>query len=106
MSVPAKMEPPTLPVGAPSGDGARIGRFRWSICGLLFFSVAINYIDRNIIGILKGPLSKELGWGETDYAHVASAFQFAYAFGYLFGGRMMDRIGTKRGLAFAVGGWS
>jgi ACS family hexuronate transporter-like MFS transporter len=82
------------------------GNFRWSICGLLFFSVAINYIDRNIIGILKGPLSKELGWGETDYAHVASAFQFAYAFGYLLGGRLMDKIGTKRGLAFAVGGWS
>jgi len=83
-----------------------VGRFRWSICGLLFFSVALNYIDRNIIGILKGPLSKELGWGETDYAHIASAFQFAYAFGYLFGGRMMDRIGIKRGLPLAVAVWS
>jgi MFS transporter, ACS family, hexuronate transporter len=83
-----------------------VGRFRWAICSLLFFSVAINYIDRNIIGILKKPLSDELGWSETDYAHIAAAFQFAYAFGYLFGGRLVDRIGVKRGLMFAVGGWS
>lgn len=91
------------PVPAPA---AKIGRFRWSICGLLFFSVALNYIDRNIIGILKGPLSKELGCSETDYAHIASAFQFAYAFGYLFGGRLMDWIGVKRGLPIAVLLWS
>src|SRR5215217_5424795 len=84
----------------------KVGHFRWSICGLLFFSVALNYIDRNIIGILKGPLSKELGWSETDYAHIASAFQFAYAFGYLFGGRLMDRIGVRRGLPLAVMVWS
>ena len=83
-----------------------VGRFRWTICGLLFFSVAINYVDRNIIGILKMPLSKELGWGETDYAHIASAFQFAYAFGYLFGGRFMDWLGVKRGLPLAVLLWS
>lgn len=83
-----------------------VGRFRWAICGLLFFSVAINYIDRNIIGILKMPLSKELGWGETDYAHIASAFSFAYAFGYLFGGRLMDWLGVKRGLPLVVLAWS
>lgn len=91
---------------APSSPPAKVGHFRWSICALLFFSVAINYIDRNIIGILKGPLSKNLGWSETDYAHIASAFQFAYAFGYLLGGRLMDRIGVKRGLPIAVGLWS
>lgn len=82
------------------------GQFRWAICGLLFFSVAINYVDRNIIGILKGPLSKELGWSETDYAHIASAFQFAYAFGYLLGGRLMDKVGIRRGLPIAVAVWS
>jgi MFS transporter, ACS family, hexuronate transporter len=85
---------------------AAVGNFRWMICGLLFFSVAVNYIDRNIIGILKMPLSKELGWGETDYAHIASAFSFAYAFGYLFGGRIMDWIGVKRGLPIFVLLWS
>lgn len=82
------------------------GNVRWTICSLLFFSVALNYIDRNIIGILKMPLSRELGWSETDYAHVAAAFQFAYAFGYLLGGRLMDRIGIKRGLPWAVALWS
>ncbi|HLP25597.1 MAG TPA: MFS transporter, partial [Acidobacteriota bacterium] len=93
---------------SPAPEGARPsgGQFRWSICGLLFFSVALNYIDRNIIGILKGPLSQELGWSETDYAHIASAFQFAYAFGYLLGGRLIDRIGIKRGLPLAVAVWS
>ncbi|HVU35511.1 MAG TPA: MFS transporter [Opitutaceae bacterium] len=87
--------------GASAGGG-----FRWVICGLLFGSVAVNYIDRNIIGILKMPLSKELGWTENDYGHIAAAFQVAYAFGYLLGGRMMDRIGVKRGLPLAVGLWS
>jgi len=82
------------------------GNFRWVICGLLFFSVAVNYIDRNIIGILKMPLSKEFGWRETDYASVVAAFQFAYAFGYLFGGRLMDWIGVKRGLPWVVLLWS
>ena len=106
MSRPVPAASPATSPPAPGNADARIGVFRWSVCGLLFFSVAINYIDRNIIAILKGPLSKELGWGETDYAHVAAAFQFAYAFGYLLGGRMMDRIGTKLGLAIAVGGWS
>ena len=76
------------------------------VCALLFFSVAVNYIDRNIIGILKMPMSRQFGWGETDYAHIASAFQLAYAFGYLFGGRFMDRFGVKRGLPLAVVLWS
>ncbi len=82
------------------------GRFRWTICGLLFGSVALNYIDRNIIGILKQPLSDELRWSERDYAHIASAFQMAYAFGYLFGGRVVDRLGVKRGLPWFVFLWS
>lgn len=101
MSLASSSRPVVSPTQASS-----VGYFRWSICGLLFLSVAVNYIDRNIIGILKGPLSQELGWSETDYAHIASAFQFAYAFGYLFGGRMMDRLGLKRGLPLAVGLWS
>ena len=82
------------------------GNYRWFICGLLFFSVAINYIDRNIIGILKMDLSRELGWSESDYSHVASAFQLAYAFGYLLGGRIIDWLGVKRGLPWFVFLWS
>lgn len=93
----------STPAPVPAHAG---GNFRWAICGLLFCSVAINYIDRNIISILKMPLSKELGWSETDYGHIAAAFQVAYAFGYLLGGRMMDRWGVKLGLPIAVLLWS
>ena len=82
------------------------GIFRWVVCALIFFSVAINYIDRLIIGILKGPLSHELGWNDADYGYIAAAFSFAYAFGYLIGGRAIDRLGVKRGLALMVSGWS
>lgn len=80
--------------------------FRWVICALLFFSVAVNYIDRLVIGILKKPLSEELGWSETDYGYIAAGFSFAYAFGYLFGGRLMDKFGVKRGLPVFVLIWS
>ncbi len=82
------------------------GNYRWIICGLLFFSVAVNYIDRLTIGILKGPLSELLGWSEKDYGYIAAAFSFAYAFGYLFGGRIMDWLGVKRGLPIFVIVWS
>jgi MFS transporter, ACS family, hexuronate transporter len=84
----------------------KTGNFRWVICALLFFSVAVNYIDRLVIGILKAPLSEQLGWSESDYGNIAAAFSFAYAFGYLFGGRMMDRLGVKRGLPLFVFAWS
>lgn len=92
--------------GPSPSAAARAGGFRWAICGLLFFSVAVNYIDRLVIGILKGPLSEQLHWTENDYANIAAAFQFAYAFGYLFGGRVMDRLGVKRGLPLFVLAWS
>lgn len=82
------------------------GNTRWIICALLFFSVAVNYIDRLVIGILKKPLSQELGWTDADYGYIAAAFSFAYAFGYLFGGRMIDRFGVKRGLPVFVFLWS
>jgi ACS family hexuronate transporter-like MFS transporter len=82
------------------------GNYRWVVCGLLFFSVAVNYIDRLVIGILKAPLSEQLGWSESDYGNIAAAFSFAYAFGYLFGGRLMDRFGVKRGLPLFVLAWS
>ena len=84
----------------------KTGNYRWVICGLLFFSVAVNYIDRLTLGILKGPLSEKLGWTDLDYGYIAAAFSFAYAFGYLFGGWAMDRIGVKRGLPIFVLVWS
>ena len=82
------------------------GNYRWVISTLLFFSVAVNYIDRLVIGILKDPLSVQLGWNDVDYGHIAAAFSFAYAFGYLLGGRLMDKWGVKRGLPIFVLVWS
>jgi MFS transporter, ACS family, hexuronate transporter len=80
--------------------------YRWSICALLFFGTAINYVDRQILGVLKGTLSHDLRWSEIDYANIVTAFQFAYAFGYLFGGRLMDKVGIKRGYPAAATVWS
>jgi MFS transporter, ACS family, hexuronate transporter len=59
--------------------GEAVGRFRWVICSLLFCSVAVNYIDRLVIGVLKRPLCDELGWTDQDYGYIAAAFSFAYA---------------------------
>jgi ACS family hexuronate transporter-like MFS transporter len=81
------------------------GEFRWVICGLLFALVALSYIDRLIIGILKKPIGAQLGWSEEDYGYIAAGFSFAYAFGYLFAGRAMDRLRVKRGLPIFVFVW-
>src|SRR5262249_54982817 len=83
-----------------------VGNFRWIMCALLFFSVAVNYIDRLTISILKDPLSKQLNWSELEYGYITAAFSFAYAFGYLLGGRAIERLGTKRGLPAFVLVWS
>src|SRR5215210_9072309 len=82
------------------------GKIRWTICALLFFSVAVNYNDRLVIGILKKPISAELGWTDVDYGYIAAFFSFAYAFGYLIGGRAIDRFGVKKGLPVFVCLWS
>jgi MFS transporter, ACS family, hexuronate transporter len=83
-----------------------VGNYRWTICALLFFSTAINYMDRQILGILKPTLSHDLHWNEHTYANIVTAFQFTYALGYLFGGRLMDKVGVKRGLPIAAFVWS
>lgn len=89
--------------GVPAG---RIGRYRWAICALLFFALTINYVDRQVLGVLKPLLEVELGWSETDYANIVVAFQAAYAIGLLGFGRFMDVIGTRWGLSIAVVVWS
>ncbi len=93
-------------VSAAPGVGRRIGRFRWTICGLLFLAATINYIDRQVIGILKPTLQGQFGWSEIDYSDIVFAFQLAYAIGFVFAGRLMDRVGTKRGFALALLVWS
>ena len=79
------------------------GNYRWVICALLFAATTINYIDRQILGILKPELQGSLGWTETDFANIVFWFQAAYAAGFLLSGRLVDRIGS-RGRAGAVGG--
>jgi ACS family hexuronate transporter-like MFS transporter len=86
--------------------GARIGRWRWVICALLFFATTINYIDRQVLGILAPDLQKEIGWSELDYGRIVIAFQVSYAVMMLVWGGILDRIGTKMGLAIAVAWWS
>jgi ACS family hexuronate transporter-like MFS transporter len=83
-----------------------VGWFRWVICGLLFLATTINYMDRQVIGILKPTLMSDLGWNEIDYSNVVFAFQAAYAFGYGGGGWFLDRVGTRFGYAVAVLVWS
>jgi ACS family hexuronate transporter-like MFS transporter len=85
---------------------SRAGKFRWVICGLLFALVALSYIDRLIIGILKKPIGAQLGWSDQDYGYIAAGFSFAYAFGYLLAGRAVDRLRVKRGLPLFVFVWT
>jgi MFS transporter, ACS family, hexuronate transporter len=90
----------------PKSSSSSATYFRWIICGLLFFAATINYIDRQVIGILKPTLAGEFGWSELDYADIVFAFQLAYAVGFLFAGRFMDRVGTRVGFATAIVIWS
>ena len=82
------------------------GRRRWVICALLFFVITINYIDRQVIGVLKPMIEDDMGWNEVDYGNIVSAFQASYGIGLLLVGRWLDRIGTRKGMAIAIGLWS
>jgi ACS family hexuronate transporter-like MFS transporter len=86
--------------------GARIGYYRWVICALLFFAATINYIDRQVIGILKPTLQTEIGWTEIEYSWIVFAFQAAYAIGLLVVGGLMDKFGTRKGFSLAIIFWS
>jgi ACS family hexuronate transporter-like MFS transporter len=85
---------------------ARCGRYRWLLCALLFFATTINYMDRQVIAVLKPELEKTLGWDQADYGHIVAAFQAAYAAGYLLAGRLMDLVGVRLGFAVSVIAWS
>lgn len=85
---------------------AAIGKYRWTICLLIFFATTINYLDRQVISLLKSTLSAELNWNDADYANIEIAFKLFYAFGMLGAGRLIDKLGTKLGYALATGLWS
>jgi ACS family hexuronate transporter-like MFS transporter len=85
---------------------ARVGSYRWVIVGLLFAATVINYIDRQMLGVLKPTLSSDLGWSEVDFANVVFWFQTAYAIGYIGFGRIVDLIGARLGYAIAFVIWT
>src|SRR5438105_13762271 len=89
-----------------SAESERPSSYRWTICALLFVATTINYVDRQVLGILAPTLQRALNWSESDYGDIVSWFSFAYAFGFLVAGRVIDRIGVRRGLGAAVIGWS
>lgn len=84
----------------------KIGKYRWTICALLFFATTVNYLDRQVLSLLAPSLSKEFGWSNTDYANITAIFQFVYAISMLFAGRVVDKLGTKAGFVWAISIWS
>lgn len=84
----------------------KINNYRWIIVSLLFFATTINYIDRQIIGLLKPILEVEFNWSEKDFAYIVMAFTAAYAIGLLVMGRLIDKIGTKTGYTLIITIWS
>lgn len=99
--------PPARATAAPAATALeRVGRYRWTICALLFFATTINYIDRQVTGILAPTLQAEFGWSEKQYADITSYWTAAYAVGFLFVGRFIDRVGVRVGFAVAVVLWS
>jgi MFS transporter, ACS family, aldohexuronate transporter len=110
--------PPNAPAASadlPSAQGGelasapasnRVGYFRWVICALLLFGVTKNYMDRQLLGVLKTTLQHNFGWDDIQYGHLVSYFQAAYATGMLLVGRLIDRFGTRAGYAVAMTFWS
>lgn len=86
--------------------GDRPGNYRWTICSLIFFATTVNYLDRQVIAILKPVLEIQLNISEIDYGHIIMAFQLSYAIGLLFAGRLIDKIGTRIGYALSLILWS
>ncbi len=89
-----------------TGLNSKIGKYRWTICSLVFYATTINYLDRQVISLLKPTLEKEFNWTESDYSNIVVAFQFAYALGMVGAGRIIDKIGTKLGYAITLLLWS
>src|SRR5512140_1795428 len=94
---------PKPPIRTPVATTANL---RWYICGLLFFATTVNYVDRQVLGLLKPVLEKELGWTEASYGWIVFAFQLAYGLMMPLAGRAIDYLGTRLGYLIAVIVWS
>jgi ACS family hexuronate transporter-like MFS transporter len=99
---------PTLSATSPPGPGpaAVIGKYRWTICSLVFFATTINYLDRAVISLLKPYLETAFHWNSGDYANIEIAFKLAYSLGMVGVGRIIDKLGTKIGYALSTTLWS
>src|SRR5580700_3392396 len=91
---------------ATAGVSSRAGYFRWTICALLLAGTTKNYMDRQVLGLLKPLLQHDLGWNEIDYSNLVFAFQAAYALGMVVVGQLVDRLGTRLGYALSMIFWS
>ena len=91
-------------VGSDSGTGP--GRVRWTVCAMLFAATSINYMDRQVIAILKPTLEHSIGLTEIQYGYIVDGFQIAYAVGLVAGGRLMDKLGTRIGYLLVMAFWS
>src|ERR1700727_2587198 len=89
-----------------SSEGPRLGRVRWTICAMLFIATSINYMDRQVIAILKPTLEQSIGLTEVGYGYIVDAFQIAYAIGLLGAGRLIDKLGTRIGYLLVMAIWS
>src|SRR5579863_1654345 len=89
-----------------SSPGSPLGRVRWTICAMLFVATSINYMDRQVIAILKPTLEHSIGMTELSYGYIVDAFQIAYAIGLLAGGRLIDKLGTRVGYMLVMVTWS
>ena len=87
-------------------NSTTLGKYRWRVCALLFVATTINYIDRQVLGLLKGDLSQEFHWSETDYSNLVMVFSAAYSVGLLFFGALVDKIGSKLGYSASIVVWS
>src|SRR4051794_8439393 len=87
-------------------SAGRMSHARWVVCALLFFATTINYVDRGVLGVLEPELRQAIKWTKTQYGDINFAFTLAYAIGFVLMGRLIDRIGTRAGYAFALVVWS
>jgi ACS family hexuronate transporter-like MFS transporter len=84
----------------------KMTQYRWTVCTLLFLATTINYLDRQVLSLLQPILAEEFHWTDSDYGTITAIFSFAYAISMLFAGRFIDKVGTRKGYAWAIGVWS
>lgn len=95
-----------MPPESVAATPPRLGRYRWRVCAMLLAATSINYIDRQVLGVLAPVLGREIGWTEVEYSSIVTAFQAAYAIGLVCAGAVIDRLGTRIGYALAIAVWS